>query len=154
MFGGCVEETIPFSFNFIKIEFEVKNNEVWKLIDKTGYSYYIKNQGSIELPGGASKYRLMRLAGNSLPEVYVIHPAFPNPFNPVTIISYELLFDGHVSLVIYDILGEKVKELVRGYNPAGAHNIIWDATGESSGIYFIGLTAGNFVGTQKLVLLK
>ena len=132
----------------------MKNNEVWKFIDETGYSYYIKNQGSIELPGGVSKYRLMRLAGNSLPEVYVIHPAFPNPFNPVTIISYELLFDGDVSLVIYDMLGEKVKELVRGYNPAGVHDIIWDATGESSGIYFIGLTARNFVGTQKLVLLK
>jgi len=52
------------------------------------------------------------------------------------------------------MLGEKVKELVRGYNPAGVHDIIWDATGESSGIYFIGLTARNFVGTQKLVLLK
>ena len=154
LYGDSGELNVLTNADFIEIEFEVKNNEVWKFIDETGYSYYIKNQGSIELPGGVSKYRLMRLVGNSLPEVYVIHPAFPNPFNPVTIISYELLFDGDVSLVIYDILGEKVKELVRGYNPAGAHNIIWDATGESSGIYFIGLTAGNFVGTQKLVLLK
>ena len=97
---------------------------------------------------------MIRSAENSQPEGYVIHPAFPNPFNPVTIISYELLFDGDVSLVIYDMLGKKVKELVRGYNPAGVHDIIWDATRKSSGIYFVGLTAGNFVGIQKVVLLK
>ena len=140
--------------DFIQIEFEVKNNAVWELIDEAGYSYNINNQGSIELPGGVSKYRLIRSAENSQPEGYVIHPAFPNPFNPVTIISYELPFDGDIFLAIYDMLGKKVKELVVGHKLKGTHEMVWDASGESAGIYFVGLTAGNFGSTQKVVLLK
>ena len=124
------------------------------LIDKTGYGNNINHQGSIELPGGVSKYRLIRLAVNSQSEGYVIHPAFPNPFNPVTTISYDLPFDGEISIVIYDMLGKKVKELVIGHKLKGTHEMVWDASGKSAGIYFVVLTAGNFVSTQKVVLLK
>jgi hypothetical protein len=152
--GDFGELNVLTNADFIQIEFEVKNNAVWELIDEAGYSYNINNQGSIELPGGVSKYRLIRSAENSQPEGYVIHPAFPNPFNPVTIISYELSFDGDIFLVIYDMLGKKVKELVIGHKLKGTHEMVWDASGESAGIYFVVLTVGNFVSTQKVVLLK
>ena len=152
--GDSGELNVLTNADFIQIEFELKNNEVWVLIDKTGYGNNINHQGSIELPGGVSKYRLIRLAANSQTEGFVLHPAFPNPFNPVTTISYDLPFDGDISIVIYDMLGKIIKELVIGNKLKGSHEVIWDAAGESAGIYFIGLTSENFVSTQKVVLLK
>jgi hypothetical protein len=154
LYGDSEELIVVTNSNFIRIEFEVKNNEVWELFDENGYGYNISNNGSIELPGGVSKYRLIKSVENSKPEDYEIHPAFPNPFNPVTIISYAIPFDGDISLVIYDMLGKKVNELVIGYKLKGLHKIIWDASGESAGIYFVCLTAEKFCNTQKVVLLK
>ncbi len=152
--GDSDELNVVTNSDFIRIEFEVKNNEVWKLFDETGYGYNISDNGRIELPGGVSKYRLIRSEENSQPEGYVIHPAFPNPFNLVTTISYVLQFDVDISLVIYDMLGKKIKELVIGHKLKGSHKIIWDASGESAGIYFVCLTAGKYHNTQKVVLLK
>jgi flagellar hook assembly protein FlgD len=84
---------------------------------------------------------------------------YPNPFNPTTEISFALPSAGHVSLEVYNVLGQRVVTLVDGYREAGEHFVQWnstDASGNqvSSGVYFYRLVAGQFVETKKMVLLK
>ncbi len=83
----------------------------------------------------------------------------PNPFNPTTTIAYDLPRGVQVSLTIYDVQGREVRQLVNASQPAGRHSIVWDGRNSSStqvasGVYFYRLTAGEFVQTKKMVLLK
>ena len=92
-------------------------------------------------------------------ENVVLHPNFPNPFNPVTTLRYDLPEDSQVSIMIYDIMGRKVKTLVNKSQNAGFKATIWDATNDlgqpvSAGIYLYTIQAGDFRQTRKMVLLK
>lgn len=78
----------------------------------------------------------------------------PNPFNPTTVLSYQLPVASHVSLRIYDTAGRLVTELVNGWRGAGNHQITFDGSGWPSGLYLARLSVGDFTQTQKLVLLK
>jgi hypothetical protein len=79
---------------------------------------------------------------------------FPNPFNPSTVIGYQLPVSGNVTLKVYDLLGREAATLVDEYKPAGMHEIEFDATELTSGIYFYKLQADNYVDTKKMILLK
>jgi flagellar hook assembly protein FlgD len=84
---------------------------------------------------------------------------YPNPFNPSTTISYQLSTDSDVTLIIYNIKGQKVKTLVNETLPAGRYSVVWNGKDNnskqtSSGIYFYKLSAGNFQQTRKMLLLK
>lgn len=79
---------------------------------------------------------------------------YPNPFNSSTTIEYNLPEAGLVTIDIYDILGRKVETLVNKEQPAGFHQVIWDAMDHSSGIYFNRIQAGDFTLTKKMLLLK
>jgi len=90
---------------------------------------------------------------------FTLKDNYPNPFNPLTTISYELLVDGIVNIVIYDLIGKKIKTLVSGFQTAGSKNVNWNATnnqGEpvSAGVYLYSIEAENFRQTKKMVLLK
>lgn len=89
-----------------------------------------------------------------LSKEYALSQNYPNPFNPITQIRYTLPRDCEVELTIYNILGQKVTTLVDGKQKAGYKTVRWDAGSFSSGIYFCRLTAGDFVDTRKMVLLK
>ncbi len=93
-------------------------------------------------------------AGNSLPTRFSLSQNYPNPFNPTTVISYSLPATERVSLKVYDLLGREVANLVDGLAQAGAHQVSFDASRLSSGIYFYTLHAGPFVASKKLILLK
>jgi hypothetical protein len=80
--------------------------------------------------------------------------AYPNPFNPTTILTYNLAQPGNVSLAIFDINGRKISTLQTGWMSAGEHSKVWDASNLSSGIYFAQITVGNLTRTQKLLLIK
>ncbi len=84
----------------------------------------------------------------------VLKPATPNPFNPLTRISYVLPREDFVMLSIYDVAGRMVEQLVGEIQPAGNHVVEWDASRHPSGIYFYRLTAGNRTLTKKMVLIK
>jgi hypothetical protein len=86
-------------------------------------------------------------------------PAWPNPFNPVTTIGFELDSVGPANLRIYDASGRLVRTLAHGIFEAGLHEKVWNGTGDqgqrvSSGVYFCRFEAGGFSRTQKLVLLR
>ena len=87
-------------------------------------------------------------------ERIVLFNNYPNPFNPRTTIYYSLPKSGKVQLSIYDLKGYEVARLIDGEQPAGYRQVTWDASEVASGIYFYRLTAGDFVLTRKMVLLK
>ncbi|MBD3170436.1 MAG: S8 family serine peptidase [candidate division Zixibacteria bacterium] len=89
-----------------------------------------------------------------LPAEFKLHGNVPNPFNAQTRISFELPEDSDVNLSVYNLAGQKVATLADGYLQAGAHNLNWDASSYSSGVYFYKLSAGDKVITKKMSLLK
>lgn len=99
------------------------------------------------------------IAERALPTRYELHPNRPNPFNPTTTIAYDMPSGGDVRLVVYDVRGGEVRELVRRHLPAGRHQATWDGRNDrrepvASGVYFYRLVVGDFVRTKKMVLLK
>ncbi len=89
-----------------------------------------------------------------LPLMFALNPAYPNPFNPTTSLSYSLPEAAHVLLQIFDINGREISTLVNGAMNAGTHNVQFDAAQLSSGIFFARMSAGSFSASQKLVLMK
>jgi hypothetical protein len=85
---------------------------------------------------------------------YNLSSAYPNPFNPTTTIGYQLRINSDVSLEIYNINGQLVETLINQQIVAGYHEVVWDAKESPSGLYFAKLQAGEFIQSQKLVLLK
>jgi hypothetical protein len=79
---------------------------------------------------------------------------YPNPFNPSTTISYHLPAEAHVTLRVFDVLGREVVTLVDAERTPGAHNVRWDASGSSSGVYYYRLDAGDIVHIRKALLVK
>jgi hypothetical protein len=92
------------------------------------------------------------LVGNS--KAFSLEQNFPNPFNPVTTIKYDLVEYGNVKLTVYDILGREVEILVNEQQQPGRYEVSWNASNFASGIYFYTLTSGDFTSTRKLILLK
>jgi len=89
----------------------------------------------------------------------ILHPNYPNPFNPETTLKFTLSKDSRVSLSIYNLKGQKVKQLVSQLYASGTHQLKWDGTDDKgsalgSGIYFSRLTANGRTMTQKMILLK
>lgn len=79
---------------------------------------------------------------------------FPNPFNPATMISYQLPVSSKVILKVYDILGNEIATLIDDEVPAGIHEIIFDAANLSSGVYYYTLKAADHISVRKMLLLK
>lgn len=89
-----------------------------------------------------------------VPKKYSLYQNYPNPFNPATTIMYELPKESEVKLVIYNILGEKVVELVNTFQKSGRYEVEWNAINYASGVYFYKLTAKDFIQTKKMILAK
>lgn len=99
------------------------------------------------------------LVDSAIPEVFGLGENYPNPFNPTTLISYDLPEASQVTMTVYDMMGRQVKALVQEFQPAGNHSVIWNATNDngtrmSGGIYFYQIKAGSFLQTHKMILLK
>ncbi len=89
-----------------------------------------------------------------LPEEFALSPAYPNPFNPTTTLSFALPLDSEVFVTIYNLQGREIATLVNTTMEAGYHTVTWDANSYSSGVYFVHMIAGEYVNTQKLMLVK
>jgi hypothetical protein len=93
-------------------------------------------------------------SNKTIPSAYSLSQNFPNPFNPVTTIEYGIPVDSRIRLVIYNILGEVVAELVNSEVSAGIYRIDWNAANYSSGIYFYEMKAAGSNGNQSALLRK
>ena len=96
---------------------------------------------------------------NQLPQAFNLYNNYPNPFNPVTTLRYDIPENSHVTITIYDMLGRQVKTLINQTQDAGYKSLIWDATNDygkpvSAGIYLYQIQAGEYISTKKMVLLK
>jgi hypothetical protein len=94
-----------------------------------------------------------------LPETFSLSQNYPNPFNPTTTIRYQLAEPRSISLVVFDVLGQVVRTLVKDTQEPGSYDVIWDGRNNSgqavgSGIFFYRLQAGTFVETRSMTLLK
>lgn len=120
-----------------------------------------------KVPTGKVKYRLKQIDYDgsfeyseeieidaSVPFTYSLMQNFPNPFNPTTTIRYEIPEAGDVKLFLYNVLGEKVKEIVNSHYNPGRYEVKLDGTQLSSGVYYYMLTAADFNEVKKLVLIK
>ncbi|HDH57040.1 MAG TPA: T9SS type A sorting domain-containing protein [Bacteroidetes bacterium] len=88
------------------------------------------------------------------PEDYRLCSNYPNPFNPMTAISYQLEAVSFVNLTVYDTGGREIVELVNGWRDAGIHQAAFDASNLASGVYIYRITAGDFNASGKMVLMK
>ncbi|MBL7995253.1 T9SS type A sorting domain-containing protein [bacterium] len=94
-----------------------------------------------------------------IPNRVYLYPNYPNPFNPVTSIKYDLDRESYVSLKIYNLLGQEVRNLYQGTSPAGVYEVMWDGKDKlgrqlSSGIYVCRIQANGAVQSRKMLLLK
>ncbi len=94
------------------------------------------------------------ISDNLLAKDFQLHQNFPNPFNPITKISWQSPFSGWTTLKVFDILGNEVITLVDEYKNAGKYEILFDATNLTSGVYLYKISIGNFSSIKKMVLLR
>ena len=118
-----------------------------QLIDQNGESIPVnaKGDGSVAL--------------ELIPMQYALYQNFPNPFNPVTEIQFDVPDISTVELVVYNLMGQEVRRLVNGEIQAGYHRIVWNGLNDqgepvSTGVYIYSLTSPSFHSTKKMVLLK
>jgi hypothetical protein len=127
----------------------------WQL-DVDGRAINLVDTGSIALEPGAV-LTARRTAG--IPLAFALHANYPNPFNPGTTIHYDLPSSALVRLVIYDALGQVVRELVAQEQPAGRHTMHWDGRDQggaeaANGVYFCELTAGASRAVGKMLMIR
>lgn len=90
----------------------------------------------------------------NLPKEFLLYDNYPNPFNPVTKIQFDMPVDSKVELKIYDITGKEVRSLINEYRQAGHYTVSFDGTDLSSGVFIYRLRSGEFVKSKKMFLIK
>ena len=128
----------------------------WVLTSENGKNYILEASGEITVPS-AGRFTLELEA--VVPASFTLHQNFPNPFNPVTTLTYGLPNKNHVTLTIYDLNGREINQIINIDKSAGHHSVLWNSTDRigmpvSAGIYFYQIRAGEFLQTKKMVLLK
>ena len=114
------------------------------------YSYRLKQ---IDTDGDFEYSKVVQVNFN-LPENFELYQNYPNPFNPSTTISFSLPQSTNVNISVYNLIGEKVDEIVNGFLDAGIHRIIFNASNLNSGMYLYKLEAGDITLTKKMILIK
>jgi hypothetical protein len=121
------------------------------------WSYRLKQidlDGTVHYTDPVSVEVLTDVKEGSRPTTFVLEQNYPNPFNPTTTIQYSLPMNAHVTLKVFNLLGQEVMTLVDGIQDAGVKSVTADASTLSSGVYLYKLAAGNHVGTRKFMLEK
>jgi hypothetical protein len=119
-------------------------------IGVTAGGSYINEIGFWYMPG----WILTGIEDEELPLRTFFGQNFPNPFNPVTILSYGLATAAHVTIKVYDVSGREVRTLVDRDMEPGRYQATLDANGLAGGVYFARMTAGDYIENKKLVLIK
>jgi len=108
-----------------------------------------------------SAYDILENSSKNVFSNFELFQNYPNPFNPATIIQYSILVAAlssvevqHVSLKVYDVLGNEIETLVNQHKAPGVYNVEFDATKYPSGVYYYQLRSGSFIQTKKMILAK
>ncbi len=115
---------------------------------------YVYLNDNTEIWNSQTGMHLGKVARSTLPTVFALNQNYPNPFNPLTTITYALPSATHVTLEVYNVLGQRVATLVDEQQAAGEHTATWDANHFSSGVYFYRIQTGEATETKKMLLLK
>jgi hypothetical protein len=137
--AGFGTTTEPKAYSYIDSELEVGE-----------YTYRLKQ---IDYDGTATYSEEVNVEVE-IPLEYSLEQNYPNPFNPTTTIKYSISKDGFVKLSIYNLLGEEVTTLVNSEQKAGRHEVNFDASKLSSGVYLYRVESNNFISIKKMVLVK
>ena len=158
---GAVQMTLShgndFSINLTNDAFVAEshtdNNQTTLMVVNPGTELFSAN-GEFEI------VEIIAANSNDYIETYVVPyaislgSAYPNPFNPSTSFDLQVGVAGHVSLNVYNLMGQIVGNLVNNTMDAGNYNITWDAANFSSGMYIVKAETANGIATQKVMLVK
>ena len=146
-------ETLTISYN-IKINAGEHHN--WVLTATSGEDCILESSGEFVVPS-SDRFTLEKKA--AVPGLFALHPAYPNPFNPITTLRYDLPEPAFVTLTIFDMMGREISQLVNKNQEAGFKSVVWNGTDSlgksvSAGVYLYQIQTGEFVQTKKMLLLK
>ena len=132
---------------------DVESGTEYELTGDTNFQINLTNTGShtFLLKAAATP---TTVEDDSSPASFAIDAVYPNPFNPVTTIAYTVNEMSDMTINVYNISGQLVDQLASGTVEAGRHSIVWDATGQSSGIYIVMLRSGVKSDMEKITLMK
>jgi hypothetical protein len=149
------EEQSWTELGFIEGHGTTTETQVYSFIDRGlaagTYSYRIKQ---VDFDGTYKYYDLQQDVEIAAPISYALSQNYPNPFNPTTKIKYAVPFDGFVNIAVFNVLGEKVANVVNSVHKAGNYELTFDATNLASGMYIYRMEAGDFVSIKKMMILK
>jgi hypothetical protein len=138
------------------------NGETWKQVDSLPHGPAIFSSPIIGWSAGLNDSVYKWDSGlltsvkeiNFIAESYNLEQNYPNPFNPSTTINFSVPSSEFVTLKVFDVIGNELATLVNEEKSTGSYEVKFDAKGLSSGIYFYKLTAGNFIETKKMILIR
>jgi len=135
-----------------------KGNYTWPAGGSIGVADYCVDEIVFTLNEGSG---VTDVEGNAniMPLAYELGNAYPNPFNPTTTISYSLPVSNHVTVEVFNALGERVRSLVNQFKSAGTYQVSWDGRNDHgvtmpSGVYFCKMQASHFSNVKKMLLAK
>jgi len=144
----------PYEWAVLMTNLELERWTLQYIVEASDEEYTVEMEGEFVFQNNT-----LSVENDITPLSFRLHQNFPNPFNPITTLRYDLPEDGLVDITVYDMLGNKVNNLVNTNQSSGHKSIQWDATnnqGEpvSAGVYLYKIQAGDFVDTKKMILLK
>ena len=126
-----------------------------RLMDETGKIVNMNLKKGEDVVINNPTVQKLMVSGELIPDRYALEQNYPNPFNPSTIIEFSLPENvGNVKLTIYNVLGEKITELVNTSLQAGRYSYQWNARDVATGMYIYELRTNNFISMKKMVLMK
>jgi len=163
-FRTAAEGWSPLGFSG-SIMYTLDSAQTWQSMEVPNRSYVYdvaftdeRNGFMIGLAGAILKYNpvagVRRQPEPGIPAENILYQSYPNPFNPTTEIGYQISEVSHVTLIVYNLLGQSVATLVQQEMMPGKYTVTWDAGSFPAGMYFCRLLAGTQRMTRKMILLK
>lgn len=123
---------------------------------RIGWAYHQGIKGMHTTNGGDTSWLLgIKQISSQMPNQYKLNQNYPNPFNPITNIKYQIVTSKYINLIIYDVTGKKITDLVNRKQSAGTYEVDFSGYGYSSGVYFYSLIVdGKVIDTKKMILIK
>jgi hypothetical protein len=145
--GGYFDHVLGVWFSDAIQKWILYTEDAAPFVEDLKFNVYVSN--STGIPTSVEEENNPTVANN-----FELQQNFPNPFNPITQIRFSLAEQSQVTLKVYNILGKEIATLINDLKGAGSHEISFDGTGLSSGVYFYTLQTGKFTETRKMILLK